>query len=313
MRLHGAAGVVLGVFTAVVVAYVARHWRQLFLPRFGRSHRLAGGAYLAWLVVGVAELCFAGRRRGSAARACVYDVVLGALGTVATVTAARDFGRAREASATSGTLDEAALVTRSEMVDHAFYQGLNVVQVLGLHGRRRVAAPAARAAILAAQTAPWLARSRFPVNSFSANYDPARGGGDPRAAVNVLYRLKKYQYLFYKHALLHGLNVTNCVAPRPLAPERRPFRAYWLSLNAAYTMEFFLQTLVKRRVMRQGTMLLLNKVLMAGSSLAAVAVLAARVDWRVAAASWVLNLAHRGHDVANTLLVAAAAAALGVR
>ena len=41
-----------------------------------------------------------------------------------------------------------------------------------------------------------------------------------------------------------------------------PFRLYWLGLNAAYVMEFFLQTLVKRRYITQGRMLRMNQFLM---------------------------------------------------
>ena len=82
---------------------------------------------------------------------------------------------------------------------------------------------------------------------------------------------------------------------------RRLFRAYWLSLNAAYTHEFFLQTLVKKRMLPQPAMLFLNKLLMVGSSIAAVGVLRRFVDVRVAAASLLLNFLNRHHDVANTL------------
>ena len=39
---------------------------------------------------------------------------------------------------------------------------------------------------------------RFPVNSFSANYKtPGVGGTTP--LIRFLYRLKKWQYLLYKH------------------------------------------------------------------------------------------------------------------
>jgi hypothetical protein len=301
---HRFAVAVLGAFSLVVASVVARHARTLFLPRRGRSHRLAAAAYLAWLLLGVLETCRGANR--SPARVAAYDAALGVLGTVATFTAARDFGGHR-ASAASGTLDAKAFVTRSEMVEHAFYQGLNLLQILGLHARRRYARPFQRAAILAVQTAPWLARRRFPVNSFSKNYG---GGRDPWTLVNVLYRVKKYQYVFYKHALLHGLNATNAAATSPIAPEAPFFRAYWLSLNAAYTMEFFLQTLVKRRVLAQAHMLALNKLLMAGSSAAAARVLLLFVDWRVACCSFALNMTRRGRDFSSTAVVAAAAVAL---
>lgn len=295
----GAAALCLGVFAAATFAVVACHVGPLFRPRYGRAHRVCGGLYLCWLSVGVGE-CVAGFRP-TAARAFFYDVALGLLGVAATLSAAADFGHVAEA-ATSGTLDADKTVTRSEMVEHSFYQLLNLAQIVGLHSSSGAARR--RWTVLALQTAPWLYRGRFPVNSFSANYDSGRGGSSPWLLSNILYRVKKYQYVFYKHALLHGLNVSTLLAEAPLRPRSRRFRAYWLSLNAAYTHEFFLQTLVKKNVLRQSTMLAMNGLLMAGSSAAAARVLVDHVRWPVAAASWGLNLAHRHHDVANTLGVA---------
>ena len=87
---HRFAVAVLGAFSLVVASVVARHARTLFLPRRGRSHRLAAAAYLAWLLLGVLETCRGANR--SPARVAAYDAALGVLGTVATCTAARDFG-----------------------------------------------------------------------------------------------------------------------------------------------------------------------------------------------------------------------------
>ena len=139
------------------------------------------------------------------------------------------------------------------------------------------------------------------MNSFSSNYT---GDSDPWLFINVMYRIKKYQYVFYKNALLHGLNITTCLSSTPPRIQGRRFRTYWLCLNAAYTHEFFLQTLVKRRLLEQRSMLRLNWLLMVGSSLAAVEVLRHHVDWRIALASLVANFANRKHDVANTLCIA---------
>jgi hypothetical protein len=143
-----------------------------------------------------------------------------------------------------------------------------------------------------------------------------------------MYRTKKYQYLLYKHVLLHGLNVAVALGPlwqliasssaaahasgpnflsaeasssraqaqlqkgssllafpsagSPLGggdvaaavdPSSAGWRAYWLCLNAAYVMEFFLQTLVKKGKLPQRVMLKANQLLMAGSSAAAAGVL----------------------------------------
>ena len=83
-----------------------------------------------------------------------------------------------------------------------------------------------------ATTAPWLVRHKFPVNSFSANYRKGPGAaveeGEGTGAVEgversfiklnearlirLMYRTKKIQYLAYKHALLHGLNISVAVS-----------------------------------------------------------------------------------------------------
>ena len=159
-----AAVAILAAFMLATVAAVAPHAVKLFAPRVGRAHRICGALYLAWLAGGVAAL--ATRRPTSAASCAAYDLVLGVLGALAALTAARDFGQHAVAE-TSGTLDAKAFVTRSEMVEHAFYQFLNLVQILGLHARANGVGGAA--AVLALQTAPWLWRARVPVNSFSAN------------------------------------------------------------------------------------------------------------------------------------------------
>ena len=69
----------------------------------------------------------------------------------------------------SGALDEDQTVTREEMLEHAFYQLLNLAQALFLHASVRspipvelLAAAATRALALAAVTAPWLAARRLP-------------------------------------------------------------------------------------------------------------------------------------------------------
>mmetsp|Transcript_39321 Transcript_39321/g.123139 ORF Transcript_39321/g.123139 Transcript_39321/m.123139 type:complete len:98 (-) Transcript_39321:901-1194(-) len=68
-------------------------------------------------------------------------------------------------------------------------------------------------------------------------------------------------------------------------------------------MEFFLQTLVKRRYMSQRNMLRLNMLLMVVSSVAALQVLYQHVCWPAALLSLLLNLFHRHHEVENFCLV----------
>jgi len=129
------------------------------------------------------------------------------------------------------------------MVEHAFYQGLNLAQVLYLHIVWRLPSQHLRAALALVVAIPWWFRGRFPVNRFSDNY---RSEGTARTVVGVMYRVKKWQYLAYKHVLLHGLNVTVAMTGVRLAGTPA-FQLYWLLLNTAYVMEFFLQTLVRRR------------------------------------------------------------------
>ena len=318
MVMVTAAIIILALLIAIVCTFALSHADKLFGPRHGRTHRLAGLAYLAWLALGVAGL-FRDDVTASRPRTCAYDVVLALLGTLATFSAAKDFGGRRLTSKFSGVLDDRSLVTRSEMLEHGFYQLLNLAQIVGLYAqstctrgprgvfllkrRRETARGWLPLIILGVQTVPWLARSRFPVNSFSANYT---GDSDPWLFVNIMYRIKKYQYVFYKNALLHGLNISACLSSTPPRIQGRRFRAYWLCLNAAYTHEFFLQTLVKRRLLGQGRMLQLNGLLMVGSSLAALEVLRHHVDWRIACLSLFANFANRKHDVANTLCIALA-------
>ena len=119
-----------------------------------------------------------------------------------------------------------------------------------------------------------------------------------------------HRYLLYKHFLLHGLNLSltllpnlHTTSPPPsLCLSSRPyFRLYWLSLNAAYVLEFFLQTLVKKGAMRQNTMLLLNQLLMTITTTPALQVLMMDVSWSLGLISLWLNLINRGREVENVL------------
>ena len=68
-------------------------------------------------------------------------------------------------------------------------------------------------------------------------------------------------------------------------------------------MEFFLQTLVKRNVLSQAYMMILQKLLMVAASLSAVNVLAV-VRPEICLLSLTLNYTHRHHDVFNTMAIA---------
>ena len=124
-----------------------------------------------------------------------------------------------------------------------------------------------RLALAACVVLPWRWRVLFPVNSFSANYKTEGVGGKSRL-IRFLYRMKKWQYLLYKHCLLHGLNASVAATDSGALVHERHFRLYWLCLNTAYVCEFFMQTLVKRRYMSQNWMLALQQLLMSVSTVA---------------------------------------------
>ena len=248
----------------------------------------------------------------------LYDTCLGVLGIALTLSAWRAFGVSNDASAktrtvASGPLDEGAVVTASEMLEHAFYQGLNLAQISFLHACDADAVArsrGARAALALLATSPWLLRGRFPVNSFSANWQARGRGRDAWTLTTVLYRVKKWQYVLYKHALLHGLNASVAARGARGLASSPAFRLYWVALNAAYTNEFFLQTLVRRGVISQARMLRLNQALMLVSTAAALQVLASAVMPAVAALSLVLNFTRRHRELTNTAAVVALAFAV---
>ena len=188
--------------------------------------------------------------------------------------------------------------------DHREQRQLAYGQVLQLAALSEQLPALAFAAVL-----PWCWRSYFPVNSFSANY--VKVGRNSTQLTRLLYRIKKWQYVFYKHCLLHGLNASVAIASSGGEPlvNRRYFRLYWLCLNTAYVMEFFLQTLVKRRYLSQSAMLALQQLLMAVSTVAAVQVLAA-VSPILCLLSSALNMLRRQRDVSNGAMVLAAALAI---
>ena len=275
---------------------------ELFRGRYGRRHRLMGLLYLCCLLVGVIDLW------GQMLPRAAFDIALPGVGVLLTLSAAEDFGHERRrsesaGSGASGALGEHALVKRSEMIEHSFYQCVNVAQAIFLHVVAALGSDATlqtSALLLLGVTSPWAFRSRFPVNRFSANYDGSSTVAEsPWTLVAVLYRAKKYQYLLYKHCLLHGLNISVVlVAVQPGAKElvvkTKYWQVYWLSLNCAYVMEFFLQTLVRRKLLRHQRMLKMNQALMLVSTVAAVQVLWVHVAPWLAAMSLAFNLSRKG-------------------
>ena len=319
---------------------------KLFLERHGRSHRLSGGMHLAWLVTGAICLVHPTHygedtiAKNSWKLQCLaYDIILGILGTLATLTAAHDFPHrlVTNRPGESGTLSREAVVTQGEMIEHAFYQGLNLCQALYLHIISWVGVDtiltknlAGRMFLLWIVTLPWAWRTLFPVNSFSANWRTnneragianqkntgrstdysvqvsTHGSEKNLSSINKMYQVKKWQYVFYKHVILHGLNISIAFPKEYQTNEPLPttfeWRIFWLCLNTSYVMEFFLQSLVKRGILQQCFMMFLNSLLMVSSSLAAMGAILGRVRAEAAFISVIMNFINRRHDILNTIV-----------
>ena len=235
----------------------------------------------------------------------MYDIVLGFLGILTTISAAYDFNFGvhikKNANKASGTLDEHATVTSSEMFEHSFYQIINLLQVMylyivGDHSHIFTTQQRMFAALLI--TSFWYVRNKFPVNHFQHNYNK---GQNPFTFISIMYRMKKYQYVFYKHFLLHGLNITVALDGLKIA-RSDDFRMYWFCLNISYVMEFFLQTLVKKKYMNQSHMINMQRLLMFVSTLSALRVLA-YIRFIPSFLSLFLNFTRRNHEVTNFVIV----------
>lgn len=159
---------ILGAFFFLLVgATVFRHF-SMFGKRHGRTHRLIGAFYLVALACGMLD-----RLIPIPLNLILYDSVLGVLGTALTLSAAFEFQHKNIKNSASGTLDSHTIVTFEEMIEHSFYQILNLVQALYLHAVASSSAraqPLLRVVLLFTVTSPWLFRHRFPINKFSDNY-----------------------------------------------------------------------------------------------------------------------------------------------
>jgi hypothetical protein len=301
----------LKIFLFVVSLVAFRHGQALFLSWHGWSHRLAGAMHLCWLGVGAWTIVARPREPQASTHddndyayqyqytIFGYDLILGLLGILATLTAARDFPHkciTTNKTGQWGTLHRKAMVTQAEMMEHAFYQGLNLWQTMYLHALSFVDGNLlyCRLILLWLVAAPWLVRHKVPVHSFSHNWNTfshqkkqQQRTDTPKEAKDaevLLYRIKKGQYLFHKHVILHGVNLSLAVSTTTttaamMIPYSTPWRVFWILLNTSYVVEFFLQTLVKRNVLRQSTMLRLQQGLMVAASLAALVVLQQVYVW----------------------------------
>lgn len=293
----------LRLFLLLVVAISLRHVLALFLQSHGSSHRIAGGALLALLALGVCSI----PRVKEQSIWFLYDIILGLLGITATLTAAHDFPHrhVKNAPGQSGTLAQKAIVTQSEMIEHSFYQGLNLAQAIYLHSMGYYlydSCYSIRLVALWLVTLPWYFRSRFPVHSFSNNWKQSQQWN----MEILLYQIKKWQYVFYKHAVFHGINISVALQGNhsSMIVTTTSWRIFWLALNTSYVMEFFLQSLVKRCIIQQYHMLWLQRLLMTASSLAAVVAVMPHLHFGICVGSVFLNFWNRHYDLFNTMFLA---------
>lgn len=279
---------------------------MMFIKKHGRNHAICGLFYLIWIIVGFShEITIFSRTPSS--YLLFYDIIFGCLGILLPLTAAADFKHNNVENIASGTLDAHATVSHGEMIEHSFYQGLNLIQVIYLHiialdhEHEHDQGIYYRYLLVLLATSPWALRSSFPVNKFSDNY--MKIDEKSNWFIRFLYRIKKYQYMFYKHFLLHGLNFSVALSPlHAQLVKTDSFRLYWMLLNTSYVMEFFLQTLVKKQYITQRYMLGLQLVLMTSASIAAVKVLEV-VKIPFAIISLILNFINRKHDVMNSIMI----------
>ena len=264
---------------------------SMFTKRLGRKHSILGAFYLIWLIYGISDCAAVVFGRTLISNYIVYDIILGCAGVLLPLTAAYEFKHYHVKNIASGTLDEHATVTNAEMIEHSFYQGVNLFQVLYLHSIAYLTTLQLHQKYntyipiiyLITATSPWLIRHHFPINKFSDNYTKI-DNTQTTLLIKILYRIKKYQYIFYKHFLLHGLNISICLSyilnnsntythTTISITYTIYFRLYWLLLNTSYVMEFFLQTLVKKKYIKQYYMLILQHILMLSSSIIAINIL----------------------------------------
>lgn len=119
----------VAVSSAVLASVLLQHPR-MFVKAHGRVHRMTGLVFLVWIVIGFVQV-FTGLCMMESLWS--YDIILGVLGTTLALSAAFEFKHKHVRNVASGTLDEHATVTFAEMIEHSFYQGLNLFQIMFLH------------------------------------------------------------------------------------------------------------------------------------------------------------------------------------
>ena len=358
--------ILLRVFLSLIVLVSVYNGRRLFLESIGRFHRLSGLLHLTLIVYGAINVVNNPDQDDNdnelllssswSYRCFIYDIGLGIMGTITTLSAAKSFPHKTltNKEGQSGTLAQEAYVTQDEMIEHSFYQMLNTVQATYLHWMTssemaRDYATIRRLLAIFIVTSPWFLRHYFPIHSFSANwkkngtnektnnmehpqhkYQAAAAAASSATFTTTtewleirLYQIKKWQYVFYKHVILHGLNISIAFPPPLLGadnsndggddsivsttrtirlPLRKSFRIFWICLQTSYVMEFYMQSLVKRRIISQKYMLVLQRLLMTASSISAILAVHNAIRPELCILSCSLNFMNRGHDVWNVML-----------
>ena len=180
-----ATATALALFFAVLLCVIARR-PSMFIKRHGRRHRIAGAVYLMLLIIGVTQLLV--HSSVVMLHPFMFDALLGVAGVALALTAAADFEAAhsRVKNVASGALEQHATVSTGEMLEHSFYQVVNLVQIMYLHAVAQERRQWARLVMLAVVTSPWLARGMFPVNKFSDNYTKS-GAASPKVRLMSTY------------------------------------------------------------------------------------------------------------------------------
>lgn len=172
----------LKAFLALVILIAIRQSNRLFFQKHGLSHRIAGAFHLIWLFVGAFSIVTMTSSSSPSQQQIspptmklhifCYDVILGLLGVTATLTAAKDFPHKLVSNTIgqSGTLHRKAIVTQAEMIEHAYYQFLNLWQILYLHSLHICNSKIQKLSFLWIVTSPWMFRHCLPVHSFSNNW-----------------------------------------------------------------------------------------------------------------------------------------------
>jgi hypothetical protein len=288
----------------------------MFFKRFGRRHIICGFIYLLWIMLGFIKYGYGYNIFAISALSSYsirllytkpldtlcYDIILGILGISLTLTAAFEFQHKRVRNIASGALDAHATITYNEMIEHSFYQIINLIQILYFHiiEINYNFNLWQRLFLVFLASSYWYYRDTYPVNKFSDNY--IKIDKKSNSFIRIMYRLKKkYQYIFYKHVLLHGFNISIALSYDHIVHNPN-FRLYWIFLNTSYVMEFFLQTLVKKRYLNQSVMLILNIFLMFTSSLVAI-VMIHHVNLIISCLSLLFNFIHRKKEIMNTFIL----------